>query len=233
MSADDIRLASLMAQVAKTLGSAGSLDETLAGITKCACDTIPGADFASISARHRDGSLETLAPTDEIIKQADALQYEFHEGPCYDAATEERTIHCDDLETETRWPHYGPAAVKLGLRSQLALELYDGPDSSGALNLYSVDKGLLTDQRDLAELFATHAAIAMGHVRTVGGLVKALETRKIIGEAIGIIMERYQINEDQAFKFLVRVSQTGNIKLRRLAAQVVEGRDVKPSSTGN
>jgi AmiR/NasT family two-component response regulator len=70
-------------------------------------------------------------------------------------------------------------------------------------------------------LFATHAAIAMGHVRTVGGLVKALTTRKIIGAAIGITMERYQIDEDQAFKFLVRVSQTGNIKLRDVAAQLV------------
>jgi ANTAR domain/GAF domain len=221
MSAEDVRLATVMAQVARTLGDASDVAETLVNITRCACGTIPGVDFASVSARFRDGHLETLAPTHAIIRQADELQYELREGPCYEAATAEKTVGSDDLASDVRWPRYGPAAVELGMRSQLALELYDDPESSGALNLYSTRPGVLTGQRDLAELFATHAAIAMGHVRTVGGLVKALSTRKLIGEAIGITMERYHIDEDQAFKFLVRVSQTSNIKLRDVASQLV------------
>jgi GAF domain-containing protein len=221
MGAEDFRLANAMAQVALTLGGASDLNETLVSITISACDTIPGADFASISARFHDGHLETLAPTHEIIRDIDQLQYELLEGPCYEAATQERTVVADDLESDPRWPRYGPAVVRMGMRSQLALELYESDESTGALNLYSSHPGALSGQRDLAELFATHAAIAMGHVRTVGGLVKALATRKIIGEAIGITMERYQIDEDQAFKFLVRVSQTGNIKLRDVAAQLV------------
>jgi GAF domain-containing protein len=221
MSAEDLRLATVMAQVALTLGAAPNLDETLVSITRSACDTIPGADFASISARFRDGHLETLAPTHELVTQADALQYDLREGPCYEAATEDKTVVADDLEADPRWSRYGPAVAKLGIRSQLALELYDNPESRGALNLYSAERGILTNQLDLAELFATHAAIAMGHVRTVGGLVQALSTRKLIGEAIGITMERYRIDEDAAFKFLVRVSQTSNIKLRDVAAQIV------------
>jgi GAF domain-containing protein len=230
MSAEDFRLANVMAQVALTLGAASDLDETLVSITTSACDTIPGADFASISARFKDGHLETLAPTHEIILQVDQLQYELLEGPCYEAATEERTVVADDLASDPRWPRYGPAVVRMGMRSQLALELYESDGSTGALNLYSSQPGGLSDQRDLAELFARHAAIAMGHVRTVGGLVKALATRKIIGAAIGITMERYQIDEDQAFKFLVRVSQTGNIKLRDVAAQLVSrARDDGPA----
>jgi GAF domain-containing protein len=222
MSAEEFRLAGVMAQVATTLGAAPDLDATLVSITRCACDTIPGVDFASISALFPDGHLETFAPTHEIIREADDLQYEMREGPCYEAATEERTVGADDLTTDPRWPRYGPAVVQLGIRSQLALELYDAPESTGALNLYANEPGALTGQRDLAELFATHAAIAMGHVRTVSGLVKAMATRKLIGEAIGITMERYRIDEDQAFKFLVRVSQTGNIKLRDVAAQLVQ-----------
>ena len=70
----------------------------------------------------------------------------------------------------------------------------------------------------------------MGHRRTVDGLVKALATRKLIGAAIGITMERYQIDEEHAFKFLVRVSQTGNIKLRDVADQIVNGRASEAST---
>ncbi len=231
MSAEDIRLATVMAQVARTLGGSSDADETLASITRCACDTIPGVDFASVSVRYPDGHLETFAPTDEIVTRADELQYSFREGPCYEAATDDRTVSTDDLEGDPRWPNYGPAAVELGLRSQLALELYGTPQSSGALNLYSAARGRLAGQRDMAELFATHAAVAMGHVRTVTGLLAALESRKVIGEAIGITMERYQIDESQAFNFLIRVSQTSNVKLREIAEQIVTRRDEGPATT--
>jgi GAF domain-containing protein len=230
MSAEDVGLATVMAQVARTLGASSDREETLASITRCACDTIPGADFASVSVRYEDGHLETFAPTSDIITRADALQYTLREGPCYEAATHERTVSADDLSDDPRWPRYGPAVVEMGLRSQLALELYDGPRSTGALNLYSRSLGVLTGQQDLAGLFAVHAAVAMGHVRTVSGLLGALETRRVIGAAIGITMERYRIDEDEAFSFLIRVSQTSNIKLREIAVQIVNRRDQVPGT---
>lgn len=230
MSAEDVSLAAVMAHVAQTLGASTDREETLASITRCACDTIPGADFASVSVRYEDGHLETFAPTSEIITRADALQYSLREGPCYEAATQERTVSADDLSDDARWPRYGPAVVEMGLRSQLALELYDGPDSCGALNLYSKSLGVLTGQQDLAELFAVHAALAMGHARTISGLLGALETRRVIGAAIGITMERYQVDENQAFNFLIRVSQTSNIKLREIAEQIVHRHDEGPAT---
>jgi GAF domain-containing protein len=230
MSAEDVSLATVMAQVARTLGASTNREETLARITRCACDTIPGADFASVSVRYDDGHLETLAPTSEIITRADALQYTLREGPCYKAATHERNVSADDLSDDPRWPRYGPAVVDMGLRSQLALELFDGPDSTGALNLYSKRIGVLTGQQDLAELFAVHAAVAMSHVRTVSGLLAALETRRVIGAAIGVTMERYGIDEDQAFNFLIRVSQTSNIKLREIAVQILNRGDEAPGT---
>lgn len=223
MSAEDIQVATVMASVARSLVESKGLDETLNRITSRACDSIPGVDFASISIRHDGGRLETVAPTDDITVRADALQYDYHEGPCFEAATDEKLVSTADVEADSRWPRYGPAAGALGLRGQLALELYDNAQSRGALNLYSRDVGVFADQHDLAELFAIHAAIAMGHVRTVDGLQVALATRKVIGQAIGITMQRYRIDEDRAFDFLIRVSQTGNIKLRDVALEVVQG----------
>jgi ANTAR domain/GAF domain len=221
ISANDLRVATIMAEVAENLDETASSDEVLHRITKAAVDTIPGVEFASVTVRYRDGHLETFAPTDAITLRADRLQYELREGPCYDAASSEEAASSTDIATDSRWPTYGPAAAALGLRSQLAVRFYEDAKSRGALNLYSPVEGLLTDQLPLARLFARHAAVAMGHTSTVAGLHQALASRKVIGQAIGMVMERYSIDEERAFEFLMRVSQTGNIKLRDVAAEAV------------
>jgi GAF domain-containing protein len=221
VSANDLRVASVMAQVAQDLETSGDRDEMLSRVTRFACETIPGVGFASVSVRFRDGHLETFAATDAVIIRADALQYELREGPCYETASAKEAVSSDDVATDPRWPAYGPAAADLGLRAQLAVLFYDNPQSRGALNLYSSDAKGLSKQLPLAQLFAKHAAIAMGHSYTVEGLRDALSTRKTIGQAVGIVMERYRLSEDRAFDFLMRVSQTGNVKLRKVAAQIV------------
>ena len=231
MSAEDIGLATTMVKVAQALGEVTDLEGTLQRVARSACDTVPGADMASISIRHSDGRLETMAPTEDIPAEADALQYEYQEGPCYEALTDDKTVSSPDVAADARWPRYGPAAAKLGVKSQLALEFYDSSQSRGALNLYSRSQGALVDQHQLVELFATHAGLAMGHVRTVGGLVVALGTRKVIGQAIGITMERYGIDEERAFEFLIRVSQSRNVKLRDVAVGVVGGELSDPEKT--
>jgi AmiR/NasT family two-component response regulator len=54
-----------------------------------------------------------------------------------------------------------------------------------------------------------------------------LHSRKVIGQAIGMIMERYQMDEDRAFAFLIRASSHGNIKLRDVAQVMVDDRNTK------
>ena len=51
----------------------------------------------------------------------------------------------------------------------------------------------------------------------------ALASRKTIGQAIGLIMQRYQIDEDRALQFLIRASSTGNLRLRMVADEVASG----------
>jgi AmiR/NasT family two-component response regulator len=76
-----------------------------------------------------------------------------------------------------------------------------------------------------AELFAVHASIALGHAQQEHQLNQALSSRKVIGQAVGILMERYQIDQDRAFHFLMRVSSTSNIKLRDVAHELVTTTD--------
>ena len=114
-------------------------------------------------------------------------------------------------------------AVELGLRAQLAVRLYEEDETVGGLNLYSTDAETVDPGAvHLAELFATHATIALGRARVEDRLNEALTTRKVIGQAIGIIAERYKITDDRAFHFLVRASTASNIKLREVAQEVVD-----------
>jgi hypothetical protein len=169
-----------------------------------------------------DGTIETLAPTDPVAAETDQMQYDLGEGPCLDAVLSEPVVQVDDLATDERWPQFGPKAAALGLRSQLAFQFRATPHVRGALNLYADTLQVFdADARYIAGMYADWAAVLLGWSRHEETMSEALESRTTIGTAIGILMERYQLDANRAFTFLVRTSQTGNIKLREVAAGVV------------
>lgn len=191
-------------------------------------DTIAHATFASISVRSSDGDVETIAPTDDVAVKLDRLQYELREGPCYEAACEDnRILVATDVAHDARWPRFGPRAASLGIGSMLAFRLAANDTMHAALNLYAKETGSFGPGVDVAEIFATHAGLAMGFTRSVKTLDAALASRTVIGLAIGIVMERYHVDQSKAFNFLTRVSQTSNRKLRDVAQQLVDECDTE------
>jgi GAF domain-containing protein len=119
------------------------------------------------------------------------VQYETGEGPCLDAARHQETVRSDDLRTDTRWPRFARQAAALGVRSMLSFQLFAGGDSFGALNLYAADPAAFgPDSEKTGLLLASHAALAMAAARTEAGLLTALDSREMIGQAKGILMER-------------------------------------------
>jgi GAF domain-containing protein len=216
-------LLAVMDEVAASLRFPIDLEDTLLRITAGAAEAVPGIDHASISITGKDGRIETLAPTDTLAIRADELQYELGEGPCLDAVFDASVVEVDELEGDLRWPTYGPRAAKeLGVGSQLAFQFHAEPHVRGGFNLYSNEPHQLTaETRQVAVLFANLAAVALGWSRQEETLTEALTTRNLIGQAVGIVMERYRLDPDRAFGFLVRTSQTGNIKLHDVAAGIV------------
>ena len=201
----------------------GDLDHTLERITAAAVEVLPGVHYASITVKHEDGSLETVAPTDQMLLGLDAAQYELREGPCYDAAVDQLYVSSPNLAADERFTQYAAIAVKAGVRAQAGVRLFDTPKPSaqGALNLYSREVGNFTDMSVVSQLFAHQAAIALDYAREVENLQEAVKTRQAVGRAVGIVMERYGLSEERAFAFLARVSQTRNVKLRNVAAELV------------
>jgi GAF domain-containing protein len=213
-----------LAEAALLIYNAPDLPTTLNTTVQAAKLALPGIDHVGISVSYRDGRVETVAATDQLVWDLDQLQYELNEGPCLDAINESGIVEVNNLAAhESQWPGFVPRAAALGLRAQMGLRLYvDNEGTLGGLNLYSTGSDVIDpDVREAAELFATHAALEMGHVRREENLNSALGTRKVIGQAIGIVMERYELDEDRAFKYLAQVSQHSNVKLRDVAAELV------------
>ena len=229
------KLASVMAEVAKSTENLHSAEDALNSLVRAAKETVPGVHYASITVKHPDGRYDTVAATDDESVAADLLQYEYDEGPCVDAAGGYTLLNAIDLTSDPRWPRYGPdAAARFGVRSQLAYTMFADQQTFGGLNLYSKSAGVFDENALLlAEMFATQGAVAMGHARTFSQLQDALATRTVIGQATGLIMERYELDEGRAFAFLTRMSQTGNIKLRDVAEEVVSSANEKMRSKGD
>lgn len=199
----------------------GDLDHTLAAITAAAVEVLPDVTSASITVRHADGRIDTAGQTNDELLVLDAAQYSFHEGPCYEAATESVHVICPDLANDERFPRYAKVALAHGVRAQAGLRLFEGPRSSAALNLYSGTVGAFADFDALGTLFSQQAAMAIGYAREVDNLREAVTTRTAIGQAVGIVMERYGLTDERAFAFLARMSQHRNVKLRLIAQEMI------------
>ncbi len=206
-----------------------SVDDTLATLTQAALQSIPGVDYVSISMREGNGAnITTLAPTHDVAVEADQVQYELKEGPCYEAVNGEPITLAIDIAHDVRWPNFGPRAAALGIGAQMAVGLISNRRKRAAMNLYAKQADAFTDETvEMAELFASHAAVVLGFTGTIESLDEAIQSRKIIGQALGIVMERYDLSEDRAFRFLTRVSQDSNVKLRLVAQSMVDDTEAR------
>jgi GAF domain-containing protein len=199
------------------------VEETLETIAHTARENIPGFEEVGISLMHGDGKVETMAATGDLVWKLDALQYDLHQGPCVSSLHEEPVIVVDHLKHSQRWPDFVPEAVRLGLKAQMALRLYvDENGTIGGINLYSTgSEDIEAHAPQLAQVFAAQAAVALGHAQEVHHLNEALASRQTIGQAIGILIERYKLDEQAAFNFLARLSSHSNTKLRDVASRLV------------
>lgn len=184
---------------------------------------VPGTDEGSISVISGRTRVMSQAPTSDLPRLVDAVQEEVGQGPCLDAAYDHHTVRIADMTTEQRWPLFAARAAELGAGSMLALQLYVEGDDLGAINLFARTPGSFTDESEqVGLLVAAHAAIAYVGVRNGAHLAAALTNRDLIGQAKGILMERYHISSDRAFLLLTRVSQNSNRKLHQVATELVD-----------
>jgi transcriptional regulator with GAF, ATPase, and Fis domain len=218
----NLAVATALARASESINEPRTIQDTMDAIVKATSTSLPEFAHVSISVKNPQGAFETSAGTDQLAWELDNIQYELEEGPCVQAIEGEPVVLVPHLRREQRWPRYIPAATARGVRSQVAVRLFANNTHVAGLNLYSTECDEAdTTSVETARLFATHAGIILGHAQVEDQLNTALHSRKVIGQAMGILMERYRMDGDRAFNFLVRASSTSNIKLRDVAEELV------------
>jgi GAF domain-containing protein len=214
-----------------------SMETLLQRVVDLTKTVLPGNPEASISLLIHDKP-RTPVFTGQLAVDCDETQYGRGEGPCLHAATTGELVEIADMEAETRWHAYVQEAAARGARSSLSVPLRLGDGLSGALNIYARKPHAFDeDSRVTATRFAPYAAVAVANMHAyqnarlmADNLQLALESRAVIDQAKGIVMERHKLTADQAFQALAEASMRANRKLRDVAEHLVTtGELITPS----
>ncbi|CAN5824954.1 GAF and ANTAR domain-containing protein [soil metagenome] len=225
MSERNHELAFRMAELARSVAGPRGVDEVLREVTAAAIELIPGADAAGVLLVGKAGKFESLAGTSGLPHELDELQIKHQEGPCLEAAVDALIVRSDDFHTETRWPNYTRDALELGVQSGLSFKLYTAERTAGALNLFGFEANVFNSESEaIGSVLAAQAAAAILASRRDEQLQSALMSRDLIGQAKGVIMERFNVDDARAFAMLRELSQSGNTKLVEIAQQVLDTR---------
>jgi hypothetical protein len=200
----------------------------LSRLLERASGEILGVQWGSVTVVRR-GKPKTIAATDDKAIAIDEAQYAHGSGPCVDAVLDDAVYVSDDLASEDRWGDLGPRLEReFGVRSMLAhrLHLLNESEAIAGLNFASDQPGAFSDEDvHRGMVLASHCALlvtsALAESRATH-LLRALQSNREIGVAVGVLMARYGLTREQAFDLLRIGSQRSNRKLAELAAEVAD-----------
>jgi len=217
--------AALAAEVAEIQGVEVTDDviaTVLGTLTAGAVDTIPGAVFACITLVE-DGEVVSIAATDEIAARLDELQAKHDLGPCLQSAWDQELVHIADYTTDQRWPQFvSDTLMQTPVRASMSFQMHRDAASMSAFTIHSTEPDAFSDDTvALGTTFATQGAVTLHAETRRTQFDQALASRDRIGQAKGLLMERYNIDADQAFELLSKLSQSTNTKLVEIARRLI------------
>lgn len=229
-------LGRVYAQMSGFVLSEKTIEISLHLVTSLALETFDGSIGAGVTLIDGDGRKTSAGATNELVAEADDLQYRLNEGPCLTACGQLALVRMDDVQTDSRWPRWREAAQDLGVRSTLSAPLVFQGRALGAVKVYGREAGCFDERSDvLLGRFADQAAILLTNVSGLSGvdsqdqadrlsdrLRQALRARNSIALASGILMERHGVSEEAAFLRLVESARVAGRELVAEAAEVIE-----------
>jgi len=232
--ADEFDLFTGLRGVAGLVADARGVQDLAAQVAAFAARAIPGVDGAGVALiepEHVVPRLQTCAATAEFVSEIDTAQYEeLHEGPCITCMHTGRAAVSGSLGSDDRWPHFGGRVARMGVHSALSLPLIVGEQVIGAINTYARGRDAFGEHAvDLGSQFAASAAVSVHNAQLLASarertehLQRALGSRAVIDQAIGIIRSRSGATAEEAIERLKRMSQADNVKLVAVAERLVD-----------
>ncbi|GAA3327144.1 MULTISPECIES: GAF and ANTAR domain-containing protein [Paeniglutamicibacter] len=223
-------LAAAAAGAAGLLMSEATVAETLKLITAAAKSSVPFAIGAGVTLMDANARPTSAAASDEVVEQADSLQYDLEQGPCLSAWATGETVVVQDIAADDRWPEWSRLVAPLAVAASISVPLKSSSESFGAVKVYAAEPQAFTERsRGVLELLARQASVLLEHAITAEQAKKVsdelrstLYLRDVIGMAKGIIMERHGVAADDAVRLLLKQAIAEGRTLGEFAARLVE-----------
>ncbi|MDQ2812927.1 MAG: GAF and ANTAR domain-containing protein [Actinomycetota bacterium] len=220
-----------IADVAQLLEADEVPDEALRRLTGMGVELVPGGTAAAMTIAMTQGAL-TFAASDQRLDELHHLQFDGGDGPVVETLRHNEPRRVDDTAAEHRWPAFCRAAAGAGFGSCLALPLRTDRQPAGAVALYGQEPNVFRGAaHDIALLFAAQGGTAVRNAslyracrRMVDNLHAGLESRAVIEQAKGILHAELGVSPAEAFHLLSRFSQNTNQRVRRVSAELLQGR---------
>ena len=160
--------------------------------------------------------MRCLCSSDRCVRALDQIQQDHRQGPHFDLPWPQRILQVKDLSTDTRWPAFAPVAVALTpIRSLLSFQLLTAQPTR-VLNLYADTPNAFTGRCvQLGQIFALDIAVALDAVRRHSEFTHRLALRDLIGQAKGILMQRFGIDNHAALHVLTEMPTTATNRWQR------------------
>jgi GAF domain-containing protein len=213
-AAPTVDLAWALGQMSGLLLSRETVDTALELVTALAATATAGTLGAAVTVVDEHGT-RSKAASDPVVEQADALQYEFDEGPCLTAWRTRQVVRIDDTTADGRWPRWSEAAAALGVRSVLSAPLLAGEESIGAMKVYCErPSNYGTHDEQVMRLLAAQAAILLANTQSLAEarrlsrqLSEALTSRDVIAQATGVLLAQGATSRQDAFAALAAAAR--------------------------
>jgi hypothetical protein len=207
--------------------AAATEERSLSQLTLLAASQVAGCAAANVTV-WRDGELTSQAASHPEPSRLVAVQVTAGRGPLIDAVAGGEAVICADTLTETRWPEYSSAALRMGIRSSVSLS-YRGQVVVVLTLLGLRPRALDPDRLQLAELLVAYGGALVGAVADYGDtrrvadqLRDAASSRAVVDQAKGILMHALGCSADEALERMREVSQRSNLRATEVAQRVID-----------
>lgn len=210
--------------ITRAISSAFSLDKTLNLITTKSARVM---DMDSCSIYLLDEKREYLvlkATTGLAPESVGHARLKWGEGLTGYAVEIGKPIAAADASSDPRFK-YLPETNEKKFQSLLAVPLVSRSKIIGAINVQT--RAGHSYSQDEIELLSIIADVAAGELEKgmlyeeIGGLKEALETRKLVERAKGILMKRYGIGEQEAFERIHNQSRNSRKTMREVSEAII------------
>ena len=191
-----------------------------------------GANAAGIMLADHRGELHVMASSTEEARLLELYELQNDEGPCLDCFRTGRPVAREDLPTmHAAWPAFTPRLQQLGFRSAQALPMRLRSETIGALNLFRIEPGRLSEaDLGIGQAMADVATVGLLQERAIAArellatqLQAALTSRVLLEQAKGMLAERSGLSMDHAFQLIRGYARSNNRRLSDIAAQIIDG----------